>query len=627
MEALDEVAEVNKDVQFAPTDLEENGDLERVLGMKSVVSMSLAAMVGSVLVLPGPAIALTGASASLCVLTGSFIVLAAASDKCEIATAMPISGGAYVYLAKAFGPLVGTMAGFSLWFTLLFKGAFGLAGFNAHLEAMIGGDVNPWAVKAIGLALLGVMLAGNIAGLKKIKFYQKLVTLLSLVVVFIVSMIGFKDWEPYAFNNHFLERGSTGFIESLAFVFMGYAGLTKICALASEIKEPEKNMPRSIWCSLAIFTPFFCIGVVSCLGNIDYEDLKTDYAPFVTLAIAVGGKPLGYLVGTLGILAMASMANVSLMAVSRFPFAMARDGLIPPAFAKTNKAGAPYSSLILSAALMGLAIIFLPVNRIAKLCSAVILIVFLFINVSLIVFRIHDEYWYKPTFISPYFPYLQLSGITFKFVMLIYIGVEGVVAAAGLTLLGFLLYAFYGQHHAQFIGIIRVEKIFGMVPDHPEPIKEHDSRSHKHPTCERDFEKEIWEFEEDKGLPHEKHITQIQQMEVENLDLKKANERLQTEVDKYKAIIAQMKGGQPDTSPAEAGSTPAKRGKAEGRVVQTPSPQPPTLHDAEQPPQPTTDQEMAEQQAQEGQMIARTPTLLLDVVDSIDDETTALMNK
>merc|ERR1719356_1005498 len=112
---------------------------------------------------------------------------------------------------------------------------------------------------------------------------------------------------------------------------------------------------------------------------------------------------------------------------------------------------------------MACAIMFLPVKRIAKLCSAVQLILFTLVNISLIVFRVYDEHWYKPTFRSPCFPYLQFLGISLKIVMLVYIGVEGVIAAVAVFFLGFTLYYFYGYSHATFIGIVRVETWFGLT--------------------------------------------------------------------------------------------------------------------------------------------------------------------
>lgn len=561
MEAYDDIHSSNINLNKleethgrTPTPEANDHDMARVLGVKSVVSLSLAAMVGSVLVLPGPAVNITGSSALLAVAVSACFVLSGAFDKSEIATAMPVSGGAYVYLAKAFGPLCGSMAGFALWFSLIFKGAFGLAGFKAYLGHMMGDDYKnqskaekekfEWLVKGIALALLTILLIGNLLGLKKIKFYQKIATLIAMFSMWLLSLVSLGSWKSSEFEDHFFEEDLPGFIECIGFVYMGYAGLTKICALASEIKNPERNMPRSIWFSLGFFFPFFSTVLLACIGNIPYQNLKGDLAPLYTLAIVVGGdkfgKILGGIVGIICIMAMASMANISLMAVSRFPFAMARDGLLPPVFAKTLDNDAPFISLIMSALAMGFSIAFLPVKNIAKLCSAVMLIIFTLVNVSLIVFRTHDEYWYKPTFRSPCFPYLQLFGITGKLVMLVYLGMDGVVATIAVFFMGFVCYYFYGRHHAQFVGVIRIEKCFGLEPEHPEPIREHQERLHKHPMCERDFEQEIWEFEEDHGLPHEAHILQVEQLEKDNLELRQKTRRLEAQVEQLKNQLSGM---------------------------------------------------------------------------------------
>jgi len=510
-------------------------DLDRVLGVKSVVAMSLAAMTGTVLMLPGPAVSFTGSSATLAVFVSGICVLSAAFSKSEIATAMPVSGGSYVYLAKAFGPMFGTMAGFGLWMSLLFKGAFGLAGVKMYLWAMVGKDtISEWWMKAISLGLLAVMLAGNLMGLKIVKVAQKYVTLFVMVFLVFVIFGSFATFDDTAYREHFMEDGATGFIECLGFVFMGYAGLTKVCALASEIKDPGRTMPQAVLFSLAVFTPFFMLAVNSCLGNIEYEYLKKDYSPFYTVAEKVGGKWLANIVGVCCILTMASLANVALAAVARFPYAMAQDGLLPPTLALiAESTDAPYISLLLSSGVMALSLIFLPVKQIAKLCSAYQLIIFILVDVSLIIFRVHDEYWYKPDFKSPLFPYMQIFGMVMQTVMLVYMGMEGSIATGCVMFVGFFIYYFYGQHHAKFIGVIPFEKCFNIEPERKEPIKPHKERHHEHPMTEQDFETEIWEYEEDLGLPHEAHILQVEQLEQENLNLKQENRRLKMELERW----------------------------------------------------------------------------------------------
>ena len=96
--------------------------LERRLGLGAVVAISISAMLGSgIFVLPGLAAAKTGPLVWLAYLVAGLTVLPAALSKSELSTAMPTSGGTYVYLERTFGPLAGTISGIGLWLSLLLK--------------------------------------------------------------------------------------------------------------------------------------------------------------------------------------------------------------------------------------------------------------------------------------------------------------------------------------------------------------------------------------------------------------------------------------------------------------------------------------------------------------------------
>jgi len=114
--------------------------LDRTVGLASVIAISSSTMLGSGLfVLPGLAVEKTGPSAWLAYLLAALCVAPAAMCKAELATAMPTSGGTYVYLFRAFGPLAGTVAGLGLWMSLLLKSAFALVGFSAYLSTLAPG--------------------------------------------------------------------------------------------------------------------------------------------------------------------------------------------------------------------------------------------------------------------------------------------------------------------------------------------------------------------------------------------------------------------------------------------------------------------------------------------------------
>ena len=92
-------------------------------------------MIGSgIFVLPGLAAGAAGPAAVLAYLIAGLVVAPAAVSQSELATAMPKSGGAYFFIDRAMGPLVGTVAGFGVWFALVFKSAFALVGLGGYLQ-------------------------------------------------------------------------------------------------------------------------------------------------------------------------------------------------------------------------------------------------------------------------------------------------------------------------------------------------------------------------------------------------------------------------------------------------------------------------------------------------------------
>ena len=107
------------------TGRESAGGLRRTLGLYAVLTISIGAMIGSgIFVLPGLAFKIAGPSVVLAFFLAGLVVLPAALSKAEMATAMPEAGGSYLYIDRAMGPLMGTIAGFGVWFSLVFKASF-----------------------------------------------------------------------------------------------------------------------------------------------------------------------------------------------------------------------------------------------------------------------------------------------------------------------------------------------------------------------------------------------------------------------------------------------------------------------------------------------------------------------
>ena len=141
--------------------------LERSLSLPYVIAISIGGMLGSgIFVLPGFASGLTGSSVWLAYLLGAVCVLPAALSKSELATAMPSSGGTYVYIERAFGPLFGTISGIGLWLSLLLKSSFALIGLGAYLSVLV--NISDANIPFVAIAFLAFIVALNIFGVKKV---------------------------------------------------------------------------------------------------------------------------------------------------------------------------------------------------------------------------------------------------------------------------------------------------------------------------------------------------------------------------------------------------------------------------------------------------------------------------
>ncbi len=427
--------------------------LERKLSLSSVIAISVAGMLGSgIFVLPGIAAAKTGSSIWLAYLIAAICILPAALSKSELATAMPKSGGAYVYIERALGPLFGTISGIGLWLSLLLKSSFALVGFGAYLLVLT--NISPIYIKYFSVGFLILIMFLNIFGVKKVGRVQLVIVILSLLTLISILLLGLPSIDEQLLNP-FMNNGTMGLISTVAFVYISYAGVTKIAAIAGEVKNPSRNIPLAMLLSLLVISSVYVFVAYTLVGNIPLEILSTDIKPIHTLALLLGGEWFAYCVAFVGVITLISMANSGVLASSRFPFAMAMDKLLPSNLAKLHdKHLTPINTILITCLMMGLIILFLDVEKIVKLASAFKVSMFITVNICVIVLRETAVQWYKPTYKSPLYPYVQIFGIITGFILLFYLGWMPILVLLVIALIGSIIYYSYGIK-ASRTGVLR----------------------------------------------------------------------------------------------------------------------------------------------------------------------------
>ncbi|HAL12846.1 MAG TPA: amino acid transporter [Planctomycetaceae bacterium] len=420
-------------------------------------------MLGSgVFVLPAFAANTMGDGIWVAYLFAATVVLPAALSKSELASAMPSSGGSYVYLERTFGPFFGTISGIWLWSSFLLKSAFALIGFQAYLYVVtqaLNLEVEP---TTLGLMFLIVIVVLNILGVAKIKVVQSIIVVIaitSMILLCIAALFteGTDLSKPVA--SAAFDKGFWSIAETAALVFVAYAGVTKIAAIAGEVKSPAKTLPRGMILSLIIAAALYSLvgySIMAVLPENWWLDSKGNIVenPIYHFANAVGGKGVALAIAILAIFTMASMALSGVLASSRFGFAMARDNLLPQALEDVNpQFETPHVAILITGALMAGAIVWLPVEEIAKLVSGVQIMVFTLICFALIVLRTTvyreegENRWYRPKYETPLYPWMQIWGICGGAYLLYTMGSNAAIGASATAIVGILIYFSYGRYH------------------------------------------------------------------------------------------------------------------------------------------------------------------------------------
>ncbi|MGQ5517985.1 amino acid permease [Halococcus saccharolyticus] len=418
-------------------------ELERDLGLVSVLAISIGAMIGSgIFILPAVAVGYAGPAVVLAYILAGLVVLPAALSKSEMATAMPESGGTYVFIERGMGPLLGTVAGIGTWFSLSFKGGLALVGGVPYLLYLF--DVPPTITTPLALTLAVILVVVNLFGAKQTGRVQVAIVAVMLVALgwFAIGGVPSVQTANYA---GFFQGGIGGILAATGLVFVSYAGVTKVASVAEEIENPSRNIPLGILGSLGFTTVLYAVIVVVMLGVTDTSAIAASDAPMAVAAEAALG-PTGVLAVVMAaLLALVSTANAGILSSSRYPFAMSRDNLVPKSLGNiSERFNTPSASITLTGVVLLVLIAFVPLESIAKLASAFQILVFILINIAVVAFR-RGTMEYEPTFESPLYPWMQGFGVIGGLVLLTQMGTIPLVGAVLITAGSVTWYLWYAR--------------------------------------------------------------------------------------------------------------------------------------------------------------------------------------
>ena len=417
--------------------------LIRQLGGIDVFCIAAGAMISSGLfILPGLVYAKVGPAVILVYILAGILYLPTLFAKAELATAIPRAGGDYFFIERSMGSAAGTIGGFASWFSLSLKSAFALVGIGAF-AILINPNITEWQIKLIAVGFCVFFTILNLISVKLTGKFQIFLVILLFILLFLYIFRGSMSLNVHRYTP-FMPFDKRALLAAVGLVFISFAGLTKVASIAEEIKNPVKNIPYGMILAFCTVLLLYGLTVFVTVGLLDGHQLAHSLTPISTGGYKIFGTVGSIIMAFAGILAFVSTANAGILAASRYPMAMSRDQLLPEFFTKVNKRfNTPHFTIIFTGIFMVTVILFLNLENLVKVASTMIIILFILVMLGSIIMRESRILNYKPTFVSPLYPWLPIFGLIGYGVLLSQMGIVALLAAGGFIVASILWHKIY----------------------------------------------------------------------------------------------------------------------------------------------------------------------------------------
>jgi amino acid transporter len=332
--------------------------------------------------LVGLAATTAGVWVPLSFLVGGFVALFSVYSYAKLGAAFPSRGGAAQFLVQGFGD--GIVAGglnvfqFLGWVIAMALYAAGFAGYAADL---LPGDLGGWAVKAIAVGLIAVMVGVNLIGAKVVGHAETAIVAVELVILVAFVVVG----ATAAHVGNFTASGGDGPIGVLfgaGLLYVTFEGFGVVTNSAGEMRDPSKQLPRAMYSALGIVLAVYVLVSTVIVLTLKLPAIDANQGHVLAEAArAVAGRPGFVIVGAAALMATASAVNATLFGDANLAFQVSKDGELPAVFARGVWGGGT-AALFIAAGLTAVAVVVFPLSAVGQMASLAFLIVYGMVSVG-----------------------------------------------------------------------------------------------------------------------------------------------------------------------------------------------------------------------------------------------------
>jgi len=271
----------------------------------------------------------------------------------ELISELPLQGGLYQWFRAGLGPFWSFVFTYLEWLSWVLDAALYPALLAAYFMAAFTDEPSVWVRGAVCLTLIWGCAWLNIRGVKEVGFFSTVMTVVILVPVIVMTLLAVPHLSFAQFSDFVPEGQSTPEALKYAVIWAiwSYSGYAGLASASEEIVEPERTYPKV----LAFFLPLSVVVYVLPLwaGLAADPDWQAWGPAQLSVAAGVlGGTLLATMVGSAAQVAALGLYNGEQLILGRYLYAMARDGVLPPALARLHpRHQSPHVALIFHAVL------------------------------------------------------------------------------------------------------------------------------------------------------------------------------------------------------------------------------------------------------------------------------------
>src|SRR5437867_5166954 len=315
-------------------------DLPRRLGMLDATAIVIGIVIGSGIFLLPNLIARTLPSrvAILAVwMISGVLSFFGALAYAELGSMMPATGGQYVYLREAYGPLCAFVCGWTFMLAVLSGGSAWLAvTFAIYAGYFV--PLTPAMSKVMSIALIAALSAVNYVGVREGAWVQRTFTYLKVAALLVLIGAGFLG--PHSAGAAPVSAhppvSLAHFGIAMAACLMAYNGWSYVSFVAGEVKDPQRNLLRSLIIGMAAVALLYVFANVAYLTVFPIPQIASTERVGADLAMRTMGSMGGTFVSLTVLLSIIGAVNGCILTGARIPFAQARDRLFFARFGEVH---------------------------------------------------------------------------------------------------------------------------------------------------------------------------------------------------------------------------------------------------------------------------------------------------